>query len=153
MTEIIRIENIEGYTQEIINGTLILTPKQNYISEEELNRTSLSNSVILKCIVKNGDEIISVRKKYRSILNDIWKNMPTQKILQTTTFNMKLSNEEGKNGYSWCEDIKMSVQGKDACKTMKEIISMINLNNYSIIISIQLENRRIVIFKKNQIDL
>jgi len=29
MTELIRIPNIENYTQEIINGELILTPKNN----------------------------------------------------------------------------------------------------------------------------
>jgi len=38
MTEIIHIPNIEKYTQEIINGELILTPKENYITEDELNR-------------------------------------------------------------------------------------------------------------------
>lgn len=32
MAEIIRIQNIESYTQEIVNGTLILTPKLNYIT-------------------------------------------------------------------------------------------------------------------------
>jgi len=29
MTELIRIPNIENYTHEIINGELILTPKNN----------------------------------------------------------------------------------------------------------------------------
>ena len=38
MTEVIRIPNIENYTQEIINGELILVPKKQYISENELLR-------------------------------------------------------------------------------------------------------------------
>ena len=43
MTELIRIPNIENYTQEIINGELILTPKKQYITENELNITQITN--------------------------------------------------------------------------------------------------------------
>jgi hypothetical protein len=39
MAEVIRIPNIANYTQEIINGDLVLTPKKQYITEEELRRT------------------------------------------------------------------------------------------------------------------
>ena len=54
--------------------------------------------------------------------------MPTQKILQETTFNFKLSNENGYNGYLWCEDINMSFQNKDAKNTIIEILKMIKVN-------------------------
>ena len=63
MSEIIRIPNIEKYTQEIINGELILTPKESYITEDEFNRTILNSSKILDCIVKNGEDIISNKSK------------------------------------------------------------------------------------------
>ena len=149
MSEIIRIPNIEKYTQEIINGELILTPKESYISEDEFNRTILNSSKILNCIVKNGEDIISNEKKYRSILNDIWISMPMQKILQTTTFNMKLTNENKLNGYIWCSKLNLSIQGKDANYTMKEILNMIKVNNYSIKIDIQLETNSIIKFKLN----
>lgn len=149
MTEIIRIPNIEKYTQEIINGELILTPKENYITEDELNRSILNSSKILNCIVKNGEEIISNKTKYRSILTDIWKSMPTQKILQTTTFNMKLTDENGINGYSWSPELKMSIQGKDSKYTMKEVLNMIKVNNYSIQISILLETGKTINYKFN----
>ncbi len=79
MSEIIRIPNIEKYTQEITNGELILTPKESYITEDELNRTILNSSKILDCIVKNGQDNISNKSKYRSILDDIWISMPAQK--------------------------------------------------------------------------
>ena len=54
--------------------------------------------------------------------------MPTQKILLETTFNFKLSNENGYNGYLWCEDINMSFQNKDAKNTIIEILKMIKVN-------------------------
>lgn len=147
MNEPIQIPNIDDYTQEIIDGTLILTPKKKYITEDELNMLSFSKSSILECIVKKNDEIISKNKKYRSILVDIWKSMPTQKILQTTTFNFKLTNENGKKGYNWVDEIKMSFQGKDSNKTFTEIISMIKLNKMSIEVSIELESKKIINFK------
>jgi hypothetical protein len=67
MTEIIRIQNIENYTQEIIKGELILTPKQNYITENELNMTPITHSSIVECVVKNGEENISNSTKYRPV--------------------------------------------------------------------------------------
>jgi len=44
-------------------------------------------------------------------------------ILQNTTFNIKLTNENGKCGYIWKPEINMSIQGKDAPGTLKEIIT------------------------------
>ena len=62
--------------------------------------------------------------------------MLSQNILQHKTFNFKLSKENGEKGYNWEPLINISFQSKDSDKTMKEIIKMINLNNYSIDISI-----------------
>ncbi len=146
----IRIENIENYTQEIINGTLILTPKVSkeiYITEEELILSNLSHSIIFNCsIMNNKNEIISNKTKFFSILIDIWKSIPTQKILQTTTFNMKLTNENGLKGYNWNSELNLSIQRKDSNNTFKEIINMIKTNNYSLEIKIKLENERIINF-------
>ena len=148
MTELIRIPNIENYTQEIINGELILTPKKQYITENELNTTQITNSTIEECLIKKEEENISINKRhYRAILVDIWKSMLPMTILQTTTFNFKLTNENGKKGYSWCDDIHMSFQNKDATATLKEILNMVKLNKLTIKLSIKLETGRIVHFK------
>jgi len=147
MTELIRISNIENYTQEIINGELILTPKKQYMTENELNMTHIAHSIIQECIIKKGQEIISTRKKYRSVLVDIWKSIPTQKILQTTIFNFKLTKENGEKGYTWCNDIGMSFQARCATGTLKEIINMVKVNKLTIKLSIKLDTGRIVHFK------
>jgi hypothetical protein len=73
--------------------------------------------------------------------------MPAQKILQTTTFNFKLTHEDGKKGYKWRSDINMSFQNKNAQGTLKEIINMIKVNKYTIKLSIKLETGRIIYFK------
>ena len=147
MTETIRIQNINNYIQEIIDGDLILTPKKVYISENEINKINIKKSKIQECIIKNNNVTISTKTNYRSILNDIWKTIPTQKILQHTTFNMKLTNENGEKGYNWNSDINISFQGKDSNGTIKEIINMVKLNNYSLNISIKLETNEIINFK------
>lgn len=147
MNEIIRIPNISSYSQEIINNELVLTPIITYISESDFNLISLSNSKIISCCIKTKEIVISNKTKYRSILIDIWAQMLPTKILQNTVFNIKLTNENGKDGYNWSNSIRMSVQGKDATSTMNEIIKMIKLNDYSINICIKLECERIIYFK------
>lgn len=145
--EIIRIPNIETYTQEINDGVLILTPKPAVITEAEL-LPQLTNTKIMECTIKHGDETISSATKYRSLLIDIWKSMPTQKILQTTTFNFKLTNENGLNGYEWCEALRMSFQGRCAKGSFKEILHMLEVNQYTIYVRIQLSSGKIVFFQK-----
>jgi hypothetical protein len=73
--------------------------------------------------------------------------MPTQKILQTTTFNFKLTNENGINGYTWSRHINMSFQDKNASETLKEIINMVKVNKMTMDLSIKLQTDRIVHFK------
>ena len=80
MDGIIRIPNIQSYTQEISNGILILTPKKQYITETELAFTSLNSSKLIECLIQNNNDVISNKTKYRSLLIDIWKTMPTQKL-------------------------------------------------------------------------
>ena len=147
MTELIRIPNIENYTQEIINGELILTPKKQYMTEHELNMTQITHSAIEECVIKKGEEIISKNNNYRLNLINIWKNMPTPKILQTTTFNFKLINQYGERGYNWCNDLHMSFQDKHAKGALDEILNMIKVNRLTIELSIKLETGRIVHFK------
>ena len=112
--------------------------------------TQITHSTIEECIIKKEEEeIISTKTNtsYLSVLVDIWKYMPTQKILQTTTFNFKLTKENGEKGYYWCDDIHMSFQNKDATGTLKEIVNMVKVNNLTIDLSIKLETGKIVHFK------
>ena len=147
MTELIRIPNIENYTQEIINGELILTPKTQYMTENELNMTPIKGSRIEECIIKKGKEIISTSDKYRRVLIDIWKSTSAKIIDENTGFKVKFTKETGEKGYHWCEDIKMSFQNKDAKGTLKEILNMVKVNKLTIELSIKLETGRIVHFK------
>ena len=147
MTQEICIQNIYDYNREVKNGNLILTPKKIYLSETELYNQNLGNSRICSNIITSNGKPISEKKKYQSALIDMWKEMSPQKILQNTTFNFKLTNENGTNGYRWCSKINMSFQNKDSNGTMREIIKMVKLNNFKMEISIILENKKQIYFK------
>ena len=144
--EVIRIPNIANYTQEEIDGDLILTPKRIYITEDEIASTNVTKSTIMDCVVMNNSEIISQKKKYRGILTDIWKTMPLPKMSKNTSFNYKQKDKKGEKGYKWCPDLHMSFQDKDANGTLQEIITMINVNNYNIKMTIKLSEGEIVCF-------
>ena len=150
MNNIIRIPNIDNYHQAIINNELVLTPIYNYITLDELLDKNLTNSKINYCIITDADadnEVISNSIKYCKILIDIYKYLPASFILQNTTFNIKLTNENGNRGYIWCPEINMSVQNKNSNETFKEIIKMITLNNYKIDIGIELSNNTKINYK------
>jgi hypothetical protein len=57
MTEIIYIPNIENYTQEIVNGELILTPKPDYMTQKQ----NITESIIdYKSINENGMNLFEI---------------------------------------------------------------------------------------------
>ena len=144
----IRIPNIQNYTQKIVDGELILTPKQVYSTEDEVTEF-ITNSTIVTFVVK-GKEIIqsdlslSLLDCLRFTLLNIWKTMPAQKILQTTTFNFKLTDEAT---YKWYPELKMSTQLKNTCHTFKELCNMIRLNKMSIELIIKTKTGKMLHFK------
>lgn len=148
IAEILRDPNISEYVGIIINnGKFIDTPKKEYITENELINTPTGKSKIEKCSIKKNDKTISNNKKYMSVVGDIWKTMSSKEIRNNTTFNWKSTNENGKRGYHWRDDIKMSIQKKDSMGTLKEIIKMVKVNKFTLELSIKLETGRIVNFK------
>ena len=150
-TLIINIPNIQNYTIETVNEKLILTPIREYITQDELNKMPIAHSVILGCLIKKrGGEIISKKTSYRGVLVDILKVVLPKDILLKTTLNIKLTNENREKGYQWCDDIRMSFQNKDATGTLREILNMVRVIDFTIELSIKLKTGRIVHFKRGQ---
>ena len=140
-----------GIMGKMFNAEAAQQREQNFLNrdmktedDEENCDFDLNSSIIEECLIKNKEEIISTSTKWTKILKDIWKSMPAQKILQTTTFNFKLTNENGVKGYNWCDMNKMSFQNKDANHSFKEIVNMVKVNNLTINMSIKLKTGRIV---------
>jgi len=127
-------------------------PEKIYITEEELNsayikHSKITHSKIQKCTIKNQEEtIISTKQLYRDILIDILKHTPRQ-ILETTTLNVKKTDENGKNGYRWCDELGMSYRNRNATETLKEILKKVKLNNFTIELEIKLKPGNVIYFR------
>lgn len=163
MDVVYTINNYQEYIYEIRENVLVVCrnplikkeilekikpeeTEEEIINEEELKKLKLQNSRILSCVVRKNKQIISSsRKRYKTTLIDIWETMPTQRILQSTTFNMKLGicNEKG---YHWSKKLNLSVQNKDSNGCMIELLNMIHVNNLYINLKIKLKTNKVVKF-------
>jgi hypothetical protein len=142
------ISNIENYTMEIDNSTLTLVPKKTNISDDQINKTHFTKSKILYSYIATKDDVlVSNKNTYFEILEDIWKTMPIQQVLQNTSFDFKMTQEKGHAGYWWNENLSMSLRLQNANITIKEIVKMVKLNGYQMIMTIQLKNNSIIEFK------
>jgi hypothetical protein len=118
------------------------------LSKNDFIRIDFRNSKIEKCIIKNiNGEIISNNNKFFRILIDILRTMDKEQILQKTSFRIKLDNYT-LEGYNWCPDLKLSIQRKEASATLKEIIKMVDINNYLIYITIKLGTGDVIQYGK-----
>ena len=139
------------YKVETINGEIIVSLKQKYISDKELNKINLAKSHILNCIIKNknSNTIITKHTKYFSILKEIWHTMSPTRVVKTSDFKIEIGDKKCVKGYIFDKNLGLSIQRKDANQTMKEIINMLRVNNYSIDIKIQLNGGKVINYKYN----
>ena len=140
------INNISGYTFQIIDNKLRLTPINEYLKDYEIYRHDLKKSEILEA--KLNGEIIR-NPNYYKILKMIWKEIAVNIILQHTIFNFKLSIDDIKknDNYIWNDDIKLAFQTRNLNHAFKEIVNMCKINNFTIELKINLENKNIILFK------
>ncbi len=147
--DIIRIPNIDTYFMEIVNGELVLTPRNNYITEDEFQQTDFTFSRIMEYTVRTREQVISsTKRKYRSILREIWSYMPKSRLLRTTTYKMDDIRRDGYK-YKWDYKLNLYVQDKDANGAVRELFHMVRVNHYSLHIIIQLQTERVIKFKYN----
>ena len=115
MNEPIIIHNISDYTFQIKDGNLVLhkinnvNDNNNYITDKELSKLCVSNSVINKCLVKDNDKVITDKTNYSAIMKDIWKQMHLSNIFNINQSTYKFENDKKKgqiyfreiNKYYW----------------------------------------------------
>jgi len=148
MSKQICVENIGDYSIETIDECLILTPIPHYIDEETLkDNVTGSKPNQYKIVDKYGNVISEKQKSYHHILIDIWANKPLKYLFKNSSFNFKLSDENGTNGFRWAEVLQMSVQGQQAKNSIDEILKMSIINEFRVDISIKLKDSQIIWYK------
>lgn len=141
------IANIEDF--DIIWKDNKISLIYKYENIETIKNIEFSNSRITKCLIKNKDDIISDKNKYSSILTDIYNNVPLN-YLKNKYCNSKTYNFEKKErikNYNWNNKHKFSWRGKDSNNTIKDIIDIVNDNNFDMVLHIKLENEKELKYK------
>ena len=141
-----------------INKRLLEQIKLEYLKEDlnfiEINNKNLTNSKIVSCEIKINNTIISTnKKKYKQILIDLWKTIPSNILLNPTsakfksTFKFKQTDENGIKGFNWSKILQLSIQNKDSNNCMKEILHIVKNKNYKLNMAIKLDNKEELIIK------
>jgi len=109
---------------------------------EELEAIDFRGSAIVRCRVTGGDKttVITEQTECTAALVDVWATMCAQKVLQNTSFDFKLTDENGAEGFHWSDALRMSFRRQDATATMREIRRMVELNGYSMDMTVRLRN-------------
>ena len=144
MDNIITIPNIQEFTQQIINGNLVLTRITPFIDEATLFRKNLRGSTIVECKINNTNNDIH---KYKKLLIYLYSTTDIETILQNTILNIS-QQEIYDKGFEYYKQLGggLSIQGADARRTIKEIINIIKIKNYSMELKIKLKNDEIIRF-------
>jgi hypothetical protein len=142
MDNTITIQNIQEFTQQIINGNLILTRIIPFINEATLFQKNLIGSTIIECKINNVNNNIH---KYKKLLIYLYSTTDTETILQNTTLNIS-REEEYLKGFKYYTNLGISIQGADARRTLKEIINIVQIKNYSMELKIKLNNDEVIRF-------
>ncbi len=142
MDNTITIPNIQEFTPQIINGNLVLTRITPFIDEATLFQKNLRGSTIVECKINN---IINDIHKYKKLLIYLYSTTDIETILQNTILNIS-QQEIYEKGFEYYNQLGVSIQGADARRTLKEIINIIKIKNYSMELKIKLKNDDIIRF-------
>lgn len=142
MDNIITIHNIQEYKWQIINKNLILTRIIPIIDEATLFKKNLKGSTIVECKINNINNDI---KKYKKILIYLYSTTDLKTILQNTILNIS-QQEIYIKGFDYYTNLGISIQGSDTRRTLKEIINIIKIKNYSMELKIKLKNNEVIHF-------
>ena len=142
MNNIITIKNIHDYTQQILNNDLILTKIIPFVDEAGLFSRNLRGSCILECNINN---IIYDVRKYKRLLILLYSTTNMETIIQNTILNIS-EQEIYDRGFEYYDTLGISIQGANASRTLKEIINIIKIKNYSMKLKIKLRNDEVIDF-------
>lgn len=150
--------NLLHYDMKIENGECILTlknrprplvPDKDYVSvSDKTLLKSVKDSVIQECCVRSDGFIVSTETKYQAIWTDIaTKYGDDLNTLRNHSFmNIMIGRQGSYKGYRWIPKRGISVQGKNAEGTMKDILNLCDKNKLTIEMTIKTKDGTIIHF-------
>jgi hypothetical protein len=125
-------KNIEQVERKVDYGTdeKMREAEQAERHVKQPTKSEITGSKIQECNIMNGSTHISTSTTYASVLKNIWSSMSKEEFKKHTRHNI----QEGKvvdKGFRYFQVHNVSIQGKDAISTYKEIVDLIKVNKYT----------------------
>jgi len=130
----------ELYSKKICfkNGEIgVDTMPIDYLTEGEFLKLKFEFSTIKKCKIYNTEfNDTFENEKYRKILHYLYEKTDRKLLLEKMIHSYK-TEIYNLCGFKYYEKLNLSIQGTDSSKTLKEIINIVNVNNFNIEIQIK----------------
>ena len=144
MSDRITLTNVNIVSFDKDAGILVYEPIIPVLNDVEIVDENLFDAKLLETIINR----IPFPKitKFAGAMRKTYATMPVNKILENTTMNIT-TEERNTEGYRHHPALGFSYQSKDTKGTLREIIQMCRVQNYSLELKIQLKDGRIVLFR------
>jgi hypothetical protein len=139
------IPNIHEYTQQIVDGALVLTRIAPVINMdvEDLLELDLRHSKIVECL-ENG--ISKPYHKYGTLLRIIYEQLDGETVRATSLLKFVTKRKiDGK--FRWYPKLKLSIKCVNTKKILREIINMSQIAGIKLDLKIKLASEEIVRFR------
>ena len=170
MADII-IRNIETYDWSIVNGDMLLTSKMgssgqseehaalyaaeasesipeqvNYVSEKVLI-DSATKWTILNCLVRSGDTVISTSLANQTIVKDIWRTMPRNKIIEDRPHPTTYTFIPEDTDLNSCKEHELYFHSVNNKTSIREILHLVKNNQLTIQLTILTKQGDLIHYK------
>jgi hypothetical protein len=145
MTNRIIISDRDAELVSYVDGIWIFEPKIPVLNDAEIMDLPLRNAKLPEGCKINGIPFPKM-DKFAGGMRKIYSSMDFDAIQDNTTFNIT-TEKRNTEGYHYHPALGFSYQSKDTKGTLREIIQMCRVQNYSLEMKIQLKDGRIVLFR------
>jgi len=142
------IDNISKYNISFKDNKLILYYKDNtYLSKKELFQQDLKYSILKKaCMCENEYKNIKYKSFLVKLYDYISQEVDSKTLIENSTMNIT-EEQRTDSGYTYYPKLKVSIQGKDTNKTLKEIVHTSETYNIQLTLEILLKNKKVIRYR------
>jgi len=135
--------NIVFYDKD--NGILVYEPIIPVLNDAEIVDENVQHAKLVEGCKINEIHYPEI-KKFAGVMRKFYSDTPLNTIRDNTTFNIT-TEKRNTDGYRYHPALGFSYQSKNTKGTLREIIQMCRVKNYSLEMKIQLKDGRIVLFR------
>jgi len=122
------------------------TEQVHYVSKEELIASARSWK-ILKCLVRSGDTVISTSLGNQTIVKDIWRTMPRNKVIEDRPNPNTYTFIPEDTGLNSCKEHDLYFHSVNNTISIREILHLVKNNQLTIQLTILTKQGDFIYYK------